>query len=161
MEIPTLARYILAPQMAKFRCEMNPEPAMSIQSPIVKHNPSPIRILIVDDMPQVRYNLRLLLNLTGKLEVIGEAGNGLDAIQQVSMLHPDAILLDLVMPVLDGYAAASKIKSICPTCRIVALTAHDDAAARESAIQAGVDTFIVKGAPVEELVQAILEGDYS
>ncbi len=120
-------------------------------------NPHHLRVLIVDDMPQVRQELRLLLTLAGEVEVVGEAANGAEAIGQAEALRPDAVVIDLEMPVMDGFAAARQIKARCPTCRVIALTVHDYEAARQRAFQAGVDVFMVKGAPVAALVQAICQ----
>jgi DNA-binding NarL/FixJ family response regulator len=115
------------------------------------------RVLIVDDSPQVRQELQTLLPLAGDIEIVGEAADGLEAIRAAQMLQPEVILLDLQMPVMDGYQAARQIKAICPACRVVALTVHSDPASRSQAAEAGVDVFLVKGASVETLVQAILE----
>jgi DNA-binding NarL/FixJ family response regulator len=114
------------------------------------------RILIVDDAQQVREELSSMLKLEGDIEVTGEAANGLEAISLTKYLRPDVVLMDLEMPVLDGYEATRQIKTLYPDCRVIALTLHGYAAAREKAIQAGVDFFIEKGAPLETLVQAIL-----
>jgi DNA-binding NarL/FixJ family response regulator len=114
------------------------------------------RILIVDDALQVREELRTLLKLEGDIEVAGEAANGIAAISQAQALQPDVILMDLEMPVLDGYEATRRIKALYPNCKVVALTLHGYAAAREKAFQAGVDIFIEKGAPLDTLVQTIL-----
>ena len=114
-----------------------------------------IRVLIVDDVAQVRQDLRTILTLIGNIEVIGEAGNGLEAVHQVEILRPEVILMDLEMPVLDGYDAIRRIKKCFPSCRLVALTLYGYEAAREKAFRAGADAFIVKGSPVDELVQAI------
>ena len=116
------------------------------------------RILIVDDKPEVRRELRTLLPLAGDLEVVGEAVDGLEAIHLAEALRPDVILLDLQMPILDGYAAARRIKGRWPACRVVALTVHDDEAIRQRASQAGVDVFLVKGSPLATLVAAISSG---
>jgi DNA-binding NarL/FixJ family response regulator len=116
------------------------------------------RILIVDDNPQVRRELRTLLPLAGDLEVVGEAADGAEAIRLAEVLRPDVILLDLQMPVLDGYAAARRIKGHRPACRVVALTVHDDETTRQKASQAGVDVFLVKGSPLGTLVEAISSG---
>ena len=121
-----------------------------------------IRVLIVDDMAQVRRDLRTVLPLAGQaaglqLEIVGEAGNGQEAIRQAEALRPDAVVTDLEMPVMDGYQATHEIKARYPACRVSALTVHGYEAARQKALQAGVDVFIVKGAPVETLVQAISE----
>lgn len=123
------------------------------------------RVLIVDDAPGVRQDLRMLLTLAGSMdtghpiEVVGEAANGLEAVQLVQALKPEAVLLDLDMPVMDGYEAARQIKSLAPSCRVVALTAHGYPEARQKASQAGIDGFIVKGASVEIILQSILK-DY-
>jgi DNA-binding NarL/FixJ family response regulator len=117
------------------------------------------RVLIVDDSPQVRRELRTLLPLAGDLEVVGEAADGAEALRLAEALRPDVILLDLQMPVLDGYAAARRITDRWPACRVVALTVHDDEAARHKASQAGVDAFLVKGSPLDILVAAISGGE--
>lgn len=114
-----------------------------------------LRVLIVDDRPQVRQELRAILTLAGDIEVVGEAANGLEAVQLAAALQPQAVLLDLYMPVMDGYQAAAQIKTICPTSRVVALTIHSDQNARQKAAEAGFDAFIVKGAPVSVLIEAL------
>ena len=115
------------------------------------------RVLIVDDSPQVRQELRTLLPLAGEIEIVGEATDGLEAVRLAEALQPDVVLMDLEMPVMDGYEAARKIKSRWPACRVVALTVHGYEAARQKASQSGVDVFLVKGVSVEALVQAISE----
>ena len=114
-----------------------------------------LRLLIVDDVAEVRRDLRLLFTLSGALEVAGEAANGLEALQQVDALQPDVVLLDLEMPVMDGYEAARQIKARWPACRVVAFSVHSYCAARQKADQAGVDEFIEKGAPLNEILQKI------
>ena len=119
-----------------------------------------IRVLIADDVQQVRHGLATMLklaskNLTLKIEVIGEAQNGREAVDQSQTLHPDVVLMDLQMPVLDGFTATQSIKSTNPSILIVALTIHSDLASRQKAVQAGADAFVEKGAPLEELLQAI------
>ncbi len=119
-----------------------------------------IRVLIVDDIPQVREGLMTVLKLIARntglnIILVGEAQNGVEAIQQAQILHPDVILMDLEMPVMDGYAATQCIKSNDPSIWVVALTIHHDPAAYQQAVRAGVDAFIEKGAPLGELIQAI------
>jgi DNA-binding NarL/FixJ family response regulator len=87
--------------------------------------------------------------------VIGEAQNGREAITQAHLLHPDVILMDLEMPVLDGFTATKSIKSMHPSILIIALSIHSDLASRQKAIQSGADVFIEKGAPLQEIFQAI------
>jgi len=114
-------------------------------------------VLIVDDSPQVRQELRTLLTLVGDIEIVGEAADGLEAIRAAQVLQPEVILMDLEMPVMDGYQAAQQIKALYPNCRVVALTVYGDPASRNRAAQAGMDMFLVKGVPLESLVQAISE----
>jgi len=116
-----------------------------------------VRVLIADDNPHVRRELRTLLPLAGEIEIAGEAANGQEAVQLAQVLRPQVVLMDLEMPVLDGYEAARQIRACCPGCRVVALTVHDYEAARRRAAQAGMEVLIVKGSPVEVLVAAIME----
>ncbi len=117
--------------------------------------PRELRVLIVDDVAEVRQELQRLLPLLAPVEVVGQAADGFDALQMAATLTPDSIIMDLEMPVLDGYEAARWIKQACPGCRIVALTIHAGAVERRKAALAGIDAFVVKGAPLDVLVQAI------
>ena len=112
------------------------------------------RILIVDDTADVRRDLRLLLEIAG-LEVVGEAADGREAIEKAALLSPDVVVSDLAMPVLDGYAAAAAIRAALPQCRLVALSIYSDDSGRRKARAAGFDAFVVKGAPLLELLGAI------
>jgi DNA-binding NarL/FixJ family response regulator len=118
---------------------------------------NPIRTLVVDDVGEVRQDLCALLSLFSEVEIVGQAADGLEAIEQEARLHPQVVLMDLEMPGLDGYQATLRIKSQNPACRVIALTVHGYAEARQKAFQSGVDAFIIKGAPVESLVGAIVE----
>ncbi len=118
------------------------------------------KVLIVDDSPDVRQQLRTLLPLAGPIDIVGEAADGHEVIRQLAGLCPDSaagcvILLDLQMPGMNGYEAAREIRRRWPLCRLVALTVHDDATTRRNAREAGIDEFLVKGAPLEALVDAI------
>jgi DNA-binding NarL/FixJ family response regulator len=114
-----------------------------------------IRVLIVDDSEQVRRDLRLFLTLTGGLEIVGEAKNGLEAVQLAERLRPQVVLMDLQMPILDGYEATRQIKALQPACRVIALTIHVGEVERQQALQAGMEVVVVKGAPLDLLLQAI------
>jgi DNA-binding NarL/FixJ family response regulator len=114
-----------------------------------------IRVLIVDDVERVRQDLCTFLTLSGDIEIVGEARDGLEAIHLVETLCPQVVLMDLEMPIMDGYEAARQIKAIQPACRVIALTIHGSEAEQQRAFQAGADDFIVKGAPLETLIQAI------
>ena len=113
------------------------------------------RVMIVDDVKQVRQDLCTLLTLIDSIEIVGEAQNGSEAIQRAQALHPDVILMDLEMPVLDGFEATRQIRTCLPSCRVIALTIHDYESARLRATEAGMDGFIVKGAPLKSLVRII------
>jgi DNA-binding NarL/FixJ family response regulator len=119
-----------------------------------------IRILIVDDLAQVRNELAIMLKLAGQassldLVVVGEAQNGSQAIEQAINLHPDVILMDLEMPILDGYHATQSIKLANPSVFIVILSIHSDPISRQNAFHSGADAFVEKGAPLNQLLQAI------
>lgn len=116
-----------------------------------------LRLLIVDDNPYVRRDLHFLLELSGAVDVVGEASNGLEAIARVEALSPDAILLDLEMPVMDGYSAAKEIITRWPSCRIIAFSVHSYPLAREKARLAGVDGFIEKGASLETILNILMK----
>ena len=115
-----------------------------------------ISVLIVDDKPQVRKELRLLLELSGGVEIVGEAVNGQEAIHQAELLHPDVVILDIEMPVLDGLQATRQIKQCRLAKRVVILSVHSEPEEISRAMQAGADTFIQKGSPYSMLIESIL-----
>jgi DNA-binding NarL/FixJ family response regulator len=115
-----------------------------------------LRVLIVDDNPQVRHDLRQLLELTGEMEIVAEAGNGLEAVHLVGELCPEAVVMDLEMPGLDGYAATRLIKTQQPAPRVIILSVHTGSDEQEQARAAGADAFVMKGEHYEILVNAIL-----
>jgi DNA-binding NarL/FixJ family response regulator len=115
-----------------------------------------LRILIVDDIPQVLADLGLLLELDPHCEVVGKAINGLEAINKAESLQPGLILMDLEMPVMDGFTAARVIKSNIPGCKIAALSIHSQAIDRERALNAGFDLFIEKGTPLDGVLRSFL-----
>jgi NarL family two-component system response regulator LiaR len=116
---------------------------------------SPIRVLITDDHSIVRKGIRALLATEPDIEVVGEAGDGAEAAAQAQALHPDVILMDLVMPKVDGIEATRRILAQQPGMRILVLTsfAADDKVF--PAIKAGALGYLLKDSGPEELVQAI------
>jgi NarL family two-component system response regulator LiaR len=115
----------------------------------------PIRVLIADDHPVVRRGLISLLRTEPGLELVGEAENGAEAVELTRSLHPDVILLDLVMPKMGGLEAIVKIKEENPSARILVITSFADDDKVFPAIKAGALGYLLKESPPEMLVQAI------
>lgn len=114
-----------------------------------------ITVLIVDDHQVVRQGLRTFLELQADIEVIGEAGDGLTAVEMVRRLHPDVVLMDLVMPRLDGIAATQQVAGLGGHTRVIALTSFAEDHQVFPAIQAGASSYLLKDVSPEELVEAI------
>jgi DNA-binding NarL/FixJ family response regulator len=114
-----------------------------------------IRILIADDHAVVRQGLRMFLALDPELDVVGEASDGRQAVQQVQELHPDVVLMDLMMPVMDGIAATAAIRNEEPDTEVIALTSvlSDDSVV--NAIRAGAIGYLLKDTQADELCRAI------
>jgi DNA-binding NarL/FixJ family response regulator len=119
------------------------------------------KILIVDDMPQVRQDLRQLLELTGLFEIVAEAGDGLEAVHQAEKFSPDAIVMDLEMPGVDGYEALHLIKAQNPAIRVIIFSTYAGPEEKKRSYSAGADGFVMKGDRYEILVNAILGKIYS
>jgi NarL family two-component system response regulator LiaR len=119
------------------------------------NNSGKITVLIVDDHQVVRQGLRSYLEMYDDIQVIGEAGDGREAIELAARLKPNVILMDLVMPVLDGISATSKIKSLEIGCRVIALTSFDEDDKVFPAIEAGASSYLLKDVSTEALVEAI------
>src|SRR2546421_9837711 len=114
-----------------------------------------IRVLIVDDDSVVREGLRMFLARGPALEVVGEAADGVEAIQQARSLRPDVVVMDLLMPVLDGMAATRAIRSEMPETEVLALTSVLKSASVVEAIQAGAIGYLLKNTQDAELRTAI------
>jgi DNA-binding NarL/FixJ family response regulator len=114
-----------------------------------------IRVLIVDDHSVVREGLRMFLARDSDLEVVGEAADGAEAIQQARLLRPDVVLMDLLMPVLDGIAATHAIRSELPETEILALTSVLVSVSVVEAIRAGAIGYLLKDTRAAELRAAI------
>jgi DNA-binding NarL/FixJ family response regulator len=114
-----------------------------------------IRVLLVDDHAMVRRGMRDFLALHDDIEIVGEAGDGAEAVDRALELEPDIVVMDLMMPGLDGIEATSRIKAARPDIEIVALTSFIEEARVVAAIEAGASGFLLKDAEADELAAAI------
>jgi DNA-binding NarL/FixJ family response regulator len=124
------------------------------------HDPNPggivtIRILIADDHSVVRQGLRMFLALDSELEVVGEATNGAEALRMAHELKPDVVLMDLLMPVMDGIAATRAIRRELPDTEVIALTSVLEDKAIFGAVQAGAIGYLLKDTQADELCRSI------
>ena len=117
--------------------------------------PASIRLLLVDDQQLLRQGLRLLLEMEPGLQVIGEAGDGLEALAAYERLQPDVVLMDIRMPVLDGVAATQRLRQRWPGCKVIILTTFDDDAYVFDGLRAGALGYLLKDVSGEELAEAI------
>jgi DNA-binding NarL/FixJ family response regulator len=115
----------------------------------------PVRILIVDDHEAVRKGVRAILRSQPNLEVCGEAINGTEAIAKAEELKPDLIILDITMPVLDGFGAAKEIRSRSADVPILFYSMNEGRALMESAKAIGANGFVTKSAPGSLLLKAV------
>ncbi|HET7141414.1 MAG TPA: response regulator transcription factor [Candidatus Limnocylindria bacterium] len=114
-----------------------------------------IRIMLVDDHEVVRRGLRGFLELQPDIEVVGEAPDGLEAVRLAGELAPDVILMDLLMPKMDGLAAIAAIKHAAPMIEIIAVTSFIEEEKVTSALEAGASGYLLKDADAEEVAAAI------
>lgn len=114
-----------------------------------------IRILLADDHAVVRQGLKMFLQLDSELEVVGEAENGEQAVRLASSLTPDVVLMDLLMPVMDGISATKIIRKEIPDTEVIALTSVLEDASVMGAIRAGAIGYLLKDTKADELCRAI------
>ena len=114
-----------------------------------------IKILLVDDDPNIRRGVRMRLALEPDLSVVGETGDGWEALRLARELQPDVVVMDIRLPSLDGLSAAERLRQSQPRCGVVILTLYDEPSNRRRAEQIGVAAFIPKQGPDDRLVDAI------
>jgi DNA-binding NarL/FixJ family response regulator len=114
-----------------------------------------IRVLVADDHPVVQQGLCTMLELEDDIDVIGRAANGGEAVAQATSLHPDVILMDVQMPVMDGIEALRRIRSDDPNARVIVLTTYRNEDYIFPSLQAGARGYLLKDATREELAGAI------
>jgi serine phosphatase RsbU (regulator of sigma subunit)/DNA-binding NarL/FixJ family response regulator len=114
-----------------------------------------IRVVIVDDHAMVRNGLLTVLRIFDDLEVVGEASNGKEAVELCQQVQPDVVLMDLMMPVMDGAEATKAIRQRCPQMQVIALTSYKERELVQGALEAGAIGYLLKNVSTEELADAI------
>ncbi len=116
-----------------------------------------ISIILAEDHVIVREGIRKLLEVESDFDVVGEASNGRDALKMVAALHPDVVIMDIALPLLNGMEACRQIHKSYPDIRVLMLSAHGDDAYVEESIESGAAGFVLKQAPGSALASAIRE----
>lgn len=114
-----------------------------------------LSIVIAEDHKIVREGVKLLVNSEPDMKIVGEAGDGEEAIKLCRELHPDVVLMDLTMPGLDGITATRRIKAADPKIKIIALTRHDEDGYLQKLIEAGADGYALKQSPPSSVINAV------
>jgi NarL family two-component system response regulator LiaR len=114
-----------------------------------------IRVMIADDHTMVRNGLVMFLNSCPDIQLVGEAANGQEAVEQAASLQPDVVLMDLMMPEMDGVTATRAILQAAPHIRIIALTSFKDDELIYAAVKAGITGYLLKDCTADELASAI------
>jgi two-component system response regulator NreC len=120
-----------------------------------RQHASRIKVLIVDDHAVLRQALRLLLENQPEVEVVGDAGNGREALDACEKLHPDVVLMDMVMPGLNGLEATRQIRRRAPKAKVLILTGYMEDEQILAALRAGASGYVVKKSDVQELLLGI------
>ncbi len=115
------------------------------------------RVVLADDTPEIRTLLRLTLEDQGEIEVVGEARDGAEAVKMVTELQPDALVLDLAMPVMDGFQAIPEVRRNAPETKIIVLSGFDRSAMSERALSLGADVYYEKGISFYDLAEKVKE----
>ena len=114
-----------------------------------------LKILIADDHALLRDGLKALVNAEPDMEVVGEAENGNVVLEKIKQLKPDVVVMDISMPELNGARATRRLKSLFPTIKVLALTAHEDNSYLRHMLEAGASGFLLKRAAADQLIKAI------
>lgn len=116
---------------------------------------TPIRILLVDDHSQVHLGISSVIDIFDDLELIGHASNGIEAVKQVQQQKPDVILMDVIMPKMDGIEATRQIHAIDAEIKILALSSYQDEDSIRDMLKAGAVGYVLKNSPVDDIAHTI------
>jgi PAS domain S-box-containing protein len=132
--------------------------AATLDEQLPEQRPAPagaLRVVLADDAEDIRLLLRLSLTTSQGFDVVGEAGNGEEAVRLTAELRPDVILLDLSMPVMDGLQAIPELRRLSPETRIVVLSGFDERRMKPVALELGADAYLEKGEAIADLVETM------
>lgn len=124
---------------------------------MLSYQPSSLRVLVVDDHELTRFSLKLALSNQENIELVGLASNGQEAVEMVDRYHPDVIILDLQMPVMDGWSASVHIKHIRPNTKIIAYSSQEDPKLIDISKTKSLDAFCKKETATPELIKMVQE----
>ena len=119
------------------------------------NNSTPIRVMLVDDHAVVRSGLSAFLLAFDDLELVGEANNGIEAVNRCKEIEPDVVLMDMIMPEMDGAEATQAIRETCPDVQVIALTSFKEDKLVHGALEAGAIGYLLKNVSADELANAI------
>jgi two-component system, NarL family, response regulator NreC len=114
-----------------------------------------IRVLLADDHAVVRQGFKMILSAQADMEIIGEAGNGREAVQLATELQPDVVVMDVAMPELNGIEATRRLATASPRTRVVALSMHKDSVYVREILRAGARGYLLKDSPAPDLISAV------
>lgn len=117
--------------------------------------PEPIRIMLVDDHSVVRLGLKAYFDTIPDIQVVADAGSGEEAVRVVEAYEPEVILMDLIMPGMDGVEATRQVKKVCPKCQVIILTSYHEDEHIFPAIKAGALSYVLKDIDPDELAEAV------
>jgi DNA-binding NarL/FixJ family response regulator len=134
----------------------SPDPATAtVRGAMTEHSPTRIRVLLVDDHAVVRTGLRAFLELLPDVEIVGEAGDGSEALAVARRVEPDVVLMDLLMPRMDGITAIARFREELPETEVVAMTSFIEEEKVTAALEAGAAGYLLKDASADEVAAAI------
>jgi DNA-binding NarL/FixJ family response regulator len=122
---------------------------------MLSHDSSKLRVLVVDDHELTRLSLQLVFSVQENIHVVGLASNGQEAIEMVQIYRPDVIILDLQMPIMDGWSASNYIKAISPNTQILAYSSVDEPSFQNNKTQHHFDKVCTKDIPTKELIALV------